>query len=391
MSYTDYISDDDNFDEDNLDEEDFDEDDLDEDDDDEPEVYEYKVVGVTFANDDGTNRQELLRKIKSREEPFKGFVNYSLQVYSYEGKTAVAVLGNGIMIGNIPKENAENIAEHMKYIDKVFVRVFGGEDDKKFSVIVRLTVTPPRIDVEKLLADRRAASTPAPAPEKSAPQKQDEKPALDKRKDIFRDFSAQMKEWLKKPINRYLLLALIVALLVILLISYKATHKPKDLVGLWNYEDSVSSEQDNDRLDLSYETLSAIAQVVGKLNNITYNQIEYINEAGSYSAGLYSPDNGVVRYTFNSDAPDSKAKNVDVTIYSALVTDESTKIVGDTFDQLLRFLDSDAYMNIGFSKIYKELSSSYETNGTRGEYFTNKLEFNYWVINDNIVITVYPK
>jgi len=125
MIYKDYDSDDEIFEEDDLDE-----DDSDEDDDDEPDVYEYKVVGVTFSNDDGTNRQELLRKIKRKEAPFKGFINYSLREYSYEGKTAVAVLANGIMIGNVPKENAENIAEHIKYIDKVFVRVFGGEDGK---------------------------------------------------------------------------------------------------------------------------------------------------------------------------------------------------------------------------------------------------------------------
>lgn len=363
----------------------------DEDDDDEPDVYEYKIVGVTFANDDGTNRQELLRKIKSKEAPFKGYINYSLREYSYEGKTAVAVLANGIMIGNVPKENAENIAEHMKYIDKVFVRVFGGEDGKKYGAVVRLTVIPPRIDIEKLIAERRAASTPASAPAKPTQQKPTESKIPDNIKNAVKDFSAQLITWIKKPINCFLLLALIVSLLVILQISYNATHKPKDLVGLGQYDCSVSSEQANDRLDLSYETLCAIAQVVGKLNNITYKQINYINETGSYSAGLYSPDNGIVRYTFNSDAPDSKAKNVDVTIDSALVTDESVKIVGDAFDQLLRFLDSDAYMNVGFSKIYKELSGSYESNGTRGEYFTNKLEFNYWVINDDIVITIYPR
>ena len=141
MSYKDYISDDEIFEEDDFDE------------DDDPDVYEYKIVGVTFKNDDGTNRQELLRKIKSREEPFKGFINYSLRVYSYEGKTAIAVLANGIMIGNVPKENAENIAEHMKYIDKVFVRVFAGEDGKKYGAVVRLTVIPPRIDIEKLLSE----------------------------------------------------------------------------------------------------------------------------------------------------------------------------------------------------------------------------------------------
>ena len=191
MSYKDYISDDEIFDEDDLDEEDFDEDDLDEEDD--PDEYEFKVVGVTFANDDGTNRQELLRKIKSREEPFKGFINYSLKVYSYEGKTAVAVLANGIMIGNVPKENAENIAEHMKYIDKVFVCVFGGEDGKKYGAVVRLTVIPPRIDVEKLIADRRVASAPAPAPENPTLSEPDKKETQKNLKVIG--------EWLKNPIS----------------------------------------------------------------------------------------------------------------------------------------------------------------------------------------------
>ena len=183
MSYKDYISDD---------EEDFDEDDLDEEDD--PDEYEFKVVGVTFANDDGTNRQELLRKIKSREEPFKGFINYSLKVYSYEGKTAVAVLANGIMIGNVPKENAENIAEHMKYIDKVFVRVFGGEDGKKYGAVVRLTVIPPRIDVEKLIVDRRAALASATDAAKTMPPETG-------RKEMPKSIKA-IGKWLKNPISR---------------------------------------------------------------------------------------------------------------------------------------------------------------------------------------------
>ena len=183
MSYKDYISDD---------EEDFDEDDLDEEDD--PDEYEYKVVGVTFANEDGTNRQELLRKIKIKEDPFNCFINYSLKVYSYEGKTAVAVLANGVMIGNVPKENAENIAEHMKYIDKVFVRVFGGEDGKKYGAMGRSTVSPPRIDVEKLVADRRAALASETALVKTMP------PEI-RRKEMPKSIKA-IGEWLKNPISK---------------------------------------------------------------------------------------------------------------------------------------------------------------------------------------------
>ena len=132
MSYKDYISDDEIFDEDDLDEEDFDEDDFDEEDYDDDREYEFKVVGVTFNNDDGTSRQEILRKIKNREEPFNRYINYTLRVYSFEGEPAVAVEANGIMIGSMPKEDARDVAENIERIESVSVRVYGGEGDKKY-------------------------------------------------------------------------------------------------------------------------------------------------------------------------------------------------------------------------------------------------------------------
>ena len=366
MSYKDYISDD---------EEDFDEDDLDEEDD--PDEYEFKVVGVTFANDDGTNRQELLRKIKSREEPFKGFINYSLKVYSYEGKTAVAVLANGVMIGNVPKENAENIAEHIKYIDKVFVRVFGGEDGKNFGAIVRLTVTPPRIDIEKLLADRRAASTPAP---------ESTKPTLPEPvKKETPKFLKAIGEWLNNPISQIVLLLEVIILIAVFIISYRATT---NLINQ-NKVDTSSAYAEK-RLDIKYSTLCTIADTLGNMHDIDFKSIVYLNDSNVFSAGAYSPDYDIVRFSFYSDRYNSNANSISLTINSEMVTKENAVIGANAFNLLITALDSNAASDNGSGVIFNNLYDQWCENDI-GFYETEKLSIDYRVINDDIVISIYPK
>lgn len=59
----------------------------------------FKLVGVTFNNDDGVgrNRQDILREIEEDGE----LDNFSYDTYDYEGNTAVGVYYNGEQIGNI--------------------------------------------------------------------------------------------------------------------------------------------------------------------------------------------------------------------------------------------------------------------------------------------------
>ena len=54
----------------------------------------YRVVGVTFGNDDGParNRQEILREIAAEEPHPRAF---TLEVYDFEGEPAVGVFYNG--------------------------------------------------------------------------------------------------------------------------------------------------------------------------------------------------------------------------------------------------------------------------------------------------------
>lgn len=64
----------------------------------------FRVVGVTFDNDDGParNRQEILREIESdcpRPEAI------SLEVYDYEGEPAVGVFYHGEQVGNLAKKD----------------------------------------------------------------------------------------------------------------------------------------------------------------------------------------------------------------------------------------------------------------------------------------------
>ena len=60
----------------------------------------FRVVGVTFDNDDGParNRQDILREIAAEEPHPRAF---SLEVYDFEGEPAVGVFYHGEQVGNI--------------------------------------------------------------------------------------------------------------------------------------------------------------------------------------------------------------------------------------------------------------------------------------------------
>lgn len=61
------------------------------------------IAGVTFNNDDGSNRKEILATLQPNEE-------LKLEQYLYEGSKAVRILTQkGQMVGNIPKDLAEMI------------------------------------------------------------------------------------------------------------------------------------------------------------------------------------------------------------------------------------------------------------------------------------------
>ena len=66
-------------------------------------VFNTYIAGVTFNNDDGSNRKQILATLQANEE-------LMLEQYLYEGSKAVRILTQkGQMVGNIPKDFAEMI------------------------------------------------------------------------------------------------------------------------------------------------------------------------------------------------------------------------------------------------------------------------------------------
>lgn len=92
--------------------------------------YTTKVAGVTFDNNDGTNRQKHLAKFYL-DHHGAAYGEGSLLRYYYEGSPAIYVLLEGKIIGNIPADEVENVLEIIDQIDDVSVYVsrFYAEDD----------------------------------------------------------------------------------------------------------------------------------------------------------------------------------------------------------------------------------------------------------------------
>lgn len=67
-----------------------------------------QVSGVTFKNEDGSDRQKLISKLKKGDLIF-------FSTYLYEGKSAVYVLNSSKKIlGNIPAQNSVEITNKLK-------------------------------------------------------------------------------------------------------------------------------------------------------------------------------------------------------------------------------------------------------------------------------------
>lgn len=86
-----------------------------------------KVVGVTFNNDDGTSRQDILREAYAEDCDGR----LALQVYYFEGKECVSVLYDDMCIGVIPSYNTSEVIKIMKQISAMSLNVeaFIPDDD----------------------------------------------------------------------------------------------------------------------------------------------------------------------------------------------------------------------------------------------------------------------
>lgn len=76
----------------------------------------FHVVGVTFKNEDGRDRQTLLRKIKREQPPEEDF---ALSEFEYKGERAVGVYFRGEQVGSIAREDLHKALAQIDRFDKV--------------------------------------------------------------------------------------------------------------------------------------------------------------------------------------------------------------------------------------------------------------------------------
>lgn len=107
--------------------------------------YEFHVAGVTYKSEDGTPRQEYLRRIDKGIAPFENsdLLDVSLCPFMYKPKgkpeeQAISVRVNGYDIGNVPRESVPAVMEAIHKPGAIIsaFKVIGGDKGKNYGAIV---------------------------------------------------------------------------------------------------------------------------------------------------------------------------------------------------------------------------------------------------------------
>lgn len=105
--------------------------------------YEYKtcrVAGTSFKNDDGSNRQEILKKIRYKGAPYRTDPDIRLEKVQYDGEDAVAVYANENQIGWIAKSDLSGVLPRFDRYNDVdqFSMHGGGSGGKNYGMDIRI-------------------------------------------------------------------------------------------------------------------------------------------------------------------------------------------------------------------------------------------------------------
>lgn len=100
------------------------------------EVYRrhHHLVGVSFKNDDGSSRQKMLKKIakeNEKDDP-EWFPNITIEQYDYQGSPAIGVYADDYQIGNISKDEVDDVLKNHDTIRSIDINVFGGDSGKSY-------------------------------------------------------------------------------------------------------------------------------------------------------------------------------------------------------------------------------------------------------------------
>lgn len=98
----------------------------------------FRVAGVTFDNDDGTSRQEILRHLKFGDSPYADDMDpddlsLTIEETTWNGDLAYEVFANGYQIGNVPKVMISQVKiakDHVSTCSVQSARIIGGGKDE---------------------------------------------------------------------------------------------------------------------------------------------------------------------------------------------------------------------------------------------------------------------
>ena len=96
--------------------------------------FEFKVAGVSYRNDDGTERQDLIKEIKAGKQ-----VKITISPYQYNGKPAFGVYADGKQLGNVPSDLVDEIQKVYKpgYTVTEY-KVLGSGQEAPFGFLVKI-------------------------------------------------------------------------------------------------------------------------------------------------------------------------------------------------------------------------------------------------------------
>lgn len=150
--------------------------------------FDTTVVGVTFNNDDGSSRQQILSEIDA-DDPV------TLEFYKYNGKPACAVYVFGKQIGHINKELAAELAKQYEgcYFTGKVQKILGGPEYNlhKYGCVIDIDIYDEEPISVKEITSRSSNTTKA----EQALQKSQEKleQAREELRQTRKAFSAQQK------------------------------------------------------------------------------------------------------------------------------------------------------------------------------------------------------
>lgn len=91
---------------------------------------------MTYSNDDGTDRQFLLRRLHFHDTPFDKDIELSVKECRFNNEIAFSVLANGLQLGFIPKSQVNYVSENFDRIVEVTkIKVYGGGHDRDGNTI----------------------------------------------------------------------------------------------------------------------------------------------------------------------------------------------------------------------------------------------------------------